>query len=298
MRRSCVAGMGVVFWPSPALRSAATFTSLASMMQPLVTMDDLVRDLAASGIGPGDMVMVHAGLRSIGPMIAGPDTLIAALRRCVGADGTVMGYADWQGAPEAACDEEGHILPQWREHVLPFDPASSRAIRDNGAFPEFLRTTPGALRSTSPGPSMVAIGARARWLIDPHPLDYGYGPGTPLARLVEGRGKVAMIGAPWETMTLLHHAEHLADVPGKRVVRWDVPILENGGTVWRRVEEFDTGNPVVDGLDDDYFDAVVRDFVATGGGRQGKVGAAECLVVDVAEMTGFAIKWLESRFRR
>ena len=265
-------------------------------MAMLLTADMLMQDLAALGIGAGDMVMVHAGLRSIGPMIAGPDTLIAALRRLLGPDGTLMGYADWQGAPEAACDEEGHILPEWRDHVLPFDPAASRAIRDNGAFPEFLRTTPGALRSTSPGPSMVALGARAGWLIDPHPLDYGYGPGTPLARLVEARGKVAMIGAPWETMTLLHHAEHLADIPGKRVVRWNVPFLEHGKTVWRTVEEYDTGNPVVDGLDDDYFDAVVRDFVAAGGGRQGRIGAADALLVEAAEITRFAVDWLESRF--
>jgi len=260
------------------------------------TIDDLARDLAALGLGPGDIALGHAGLRSVGPMIAGPDTLIAALRQVVGAEGTVMAYADWQGAPEGACDEEGHILPEWRAHVLPFDPAASRAIRDNGAFPEFLRTTPGALRSLSPGPSMVALGAKAKWLIDPHPLDYGYGPGTPLARLVEAGGKVMMIGAPWETMTLLHHAEHLADIPGKRVVRWDVPFVEHGQTVWRTVEEYDTGNPVVDGLDDDYFDQVVRDFVATGGGRQGKVGSADALLVEAPAMTRFAVDWLERRF--
>ncbi len=157
------------------------------------TIEDLVSDLAALGLGKGDIVLGHAGLRSIGPMIAGPDTLIAALRQAVGAGGTIMAYADWQGAPEDACDEQGHILPEWRDHVLPFDSAASRAIRDNGAFPEFLRTTPGTLRSLSPGPSMVALGAKAQWLIDPHPLDYGYGPGTPLARLVEAGGKVVMI---------------------------------------------------------------------------------------------------------
>ncbi|PXW75064.1 aminoglycoside 3-N-acetyltransferase [Blastomonas natatoria] len=265
-------------------------------MRTLLTVDDLTRDLFALGIGAKDIVLVHAGLRSIGPMIAGPDTLIAALRQVVGPEGTIMAYADWQGAPEAACDEEGHILREWRDHVLPFDPAASRAIRDNGAFPEFLRTTLGALRSVSPGPSMVALGAKAKWLLDPHPLDYGYGPGTPLARLVEAGGKVAMIGAPWETMTLLHHAEHLADIPGKRVVRWDVPFLEDGQTVWRTVEEFDTGNPAVEGLDDDYFDEVVRDFVATGQGSQGTIGAASALLVDAPAMTRFAVDWLESRF--
>ena len=265
-------------------------------MAAAVTQSTLIADLAALGIVAGDSVMVHAGLRSIGPIIGGPDALIAALLEVVGGDGTVMAYADWQGAPEWACDEEGHILPQWREHVLPFDPARSRAIRDNGAFPEFLRTTPAALRSASPGPSMTALGAKARWLIDPHPLDYGYGPGTPLARLVEAGGKVMMIGAPWETMTLLHHAEHLADIPGKRIVRWDVPFAAPDGVIWRTVEEFDTGNPVVDGLEDEYFEQVVCDFVAQGGGLQGMIGSAPTLVVNAEPMVAFAVDWLESRF--
>ena len=59
------------------------------------TIDDLARDLAALGMGQGDIVLGHAGLRSVGPMIAGPDTLIAALRQVVGADGTVMVASGW-----------------------------------------------------------------------------------------------------------------------------------------------------------------------------------------------------------
>jgi aminoglycoside 3-N-acetyltransferase len=71
-------------------------------MRPYWTIDDLARDLAALGLGQGDIVLGHAGLRNVGPMIAGPDALIAALRQVVGSEGTIMAYADWQGAPEAA----------------------------------------------------------------------------------------------------------------------------------------------------------------------------------------------------
>ena len=41
-------------------------------------------------------------------------------------------------------------------------------------------------------------------------------------------------------MTLLHHAEHLADMPGKRVIRYEVPFAAGGGVEWRMCEEFDT----------------------------------------------------------
>lgn len=44
----------------------------------------LGEDLAALGIATGDMVMVHAAMRRVGPLLNGPDALIAALLDRVG----------------------------------------------------------------------------------------------------------------------------------------------------------------------------------------------------------------------
>uniref|UniRef100_UPI002FC5AD0D aminoglycoside N(3)-acetyltransferase n=1 Tax=Bosea sp. (in: a-proteobacteria) TaxID=1871050 RepID=UPI002FC5AD0D len=170
------------------------------------------------------------------------------------------------------------------------------AIRDNGILPEFLRTTPGALRSGNPGASIAAIGAKAGWFTADHPLDYGYGEGSPLAKLVEIGGKVLMLGAPLDTMTLLHHAEHLARIPGKRIRRCEVPFGTLAGTRWRMIEEFDTGEPVVPGLEEDYFAGIVAAFLATGRGRRGTVGIAPCVLVEAAAIVTFAVGWLEERF--
>ncbi|WP_219417977.1 AAC(3) family N-acetyltransferase [Pseudonocardia nigra] len=40
-------------------------------------------------------------------------------------------------------------------------------------------------RSANPGASFAALGARAEWFSAGRPLDYGYGPGSPLAKLVD-----------------------------------------------------------------------------------------------------------------
>lgn len=111
--------------------------------------------------------------------------------------------------------------------------------------------------------------------------------------LVEAGGKVAMIGAPLDTMTLLHHAEHLARIPGKRIKRIEAPFARANGAEWVRVEEFDTSDPVVAELADDYFGAIVEDFLATGGGQRGLVGDASGIVVDAAAITAFAVAWIE-----
>lgn len=260
------------------------------------TRASLRQHIEALGIVPGDIVMVHAAISKIGPLLNGPDALIWALRDAVGRNGTVMSYADWDARYDDLLDDDGRVPDAWRAHIHPFEPQSSRAARDNGVLPEFMRTTPGALRSNSPGPSMVAIGAQAAALTADHPIDYGYGEGSPLARLVESGGKVLMIGAPYDTMTLLHHAEHLADIPGKHICRYEVPFAAEDGVEWRMVEEFDTSVPVVAGLDDDYFAEIVNAFVATGQGQTGKIGEAPTLVVPAAEIVSFAVNWLESRF--
>ena len=258
-----------------------------------ITAAELTHDLARLGIAWGDAVMIHAACRSIGPVLGGPDAVIGALSDAVGPAGTLMAYLDWEAAWEDLVGKDGRTLPEWRPHVLPFDPARTRAARQNGAFPELLRTTPGTRRSGNPGASVTALGAKAEWLTADHPLDYGYGPGTPLARLVEAKGKVLMLGAPLDTMTLLHHAEHLARLPGKRVIRVEVPFATPQGTVWRMIEEFDTSHPCVAGLPENFIERIVTDYLATGAGRQGKVGAADSVLVEAADIVPFAVAWME-----
>jgi aminoglycoside 3-N-acetyltransferase len=231
-------------------------------------------------------VLVHAALRKVGHVMGGADTILDALRDAVGPEGTVLGYVDWDGQD----DVEDH--PELREHARPFDPLTSRAVRDNGWFPEMLRTTPGALRSTNPGASMAAIGARAQWFTADHVLDYGYGPQSPLGKLVEAGGKTLMLGAPLDRMTLLHHAEHLAQFTPKRIRRYETPMLIDGQVVWKSFEEFDTSNSP-DGLADDYFATIVEDFLATGKGRRGTVGAAPSVLAEAKEIIPFAVSWIE-----
>ncbi|MGK9168282.1 aminoglycoside 3-N-acetyltransferase [Inquilinus limosus] len=260
------------------------------------TRRTLAAQLREIGLGPDDSVMVHAGLRSVGRILGGPDALIDALQDAIGPGGTILVYTDWSDDYHDLLDEDGTIPAELRDDIPPFDPASSRARRFNGAIAELVRTRPGARRSANPGASFAAVGGRAEWFTADHALDYGYGERSPFAKLVQAHGKILMLGAPLDAMSLLHHAEHLARIPGKRVVRYEAPILVEGRTVWRRFEEFDTSDPVVDGLPDGYFATVVEDFLAKGRGVRGTIGAATAVLVPAAEMVDFAVRWLESRF--
>jgi aminoglycoside 3-N-acetyltransferase len=259
------------------------------------TRSSLREDVERLGISPGDAVMVHAAMSRVGRLLNGPDALIGALLDASGPGGTVLAYTDWDACYDELLDRDGRVAEESRAHVPPFDPSASRAARDNGILAEFIRTWPGSRRSGNPAASVAAVGARAVWFTADHPLDYGYGEGSPLAKLVAAKGKVLMVGAPFDTMTLLHYAEHLSRIPGKRIRRYEVPFARNAGTLWRMVEEFETSLPVVPGLEDDYFATIVAEFLATGRGMQGPVGDAPGTLVEAAVITAFAVDWLERR---
>lgn len=250
------------------------------------TRSSLAADLRRIGLAEGDAVLVHAALRKVGPIVGGADTIVAALCDVLGPSGTILAYTDWQFVDEERDD------PALRNHIPAFDPLNSRAIRDNGYWPELLRTTPGAHRSANPGASFAALGGRAGWFTADHALDYGYGPQSPLGKLVSARGKVLMLGAPLDTITLLHHAEHIANFPGKRIIRYEAPVLVDGETVWRQFEEFDTSDPPRD-LPGDYFATIVEEFLTTGRGSRGTVGAATSVLVPADQIVPFAVEWLE-----
>jgi len=260
----------------------------------------LVADLRRLGLQLGGMVMVHTRMSAIGWVIGGSETVVRALLEALGPDGTLAGYASWQ--------EHVYHTTDWpethREAYLAdppvFDRATGEATRDNGRIPERIRTWPGAERSAHPEASVVAVGSRANWLTSDHPQDDAYGKGSPFAKLVEAHGQVLMLGAPLETVTLLHHAEAIANAPGKKRVRYTIPVVEGGGVTVRTYNDIDTSTgafPYGDlGLGDDEFAVIARAALDAGIGVRGLVGQAQSHLFPAAELTAFAVEWLEERF--
>ncbi|MEW7966930.1 AAC(3) family N-acetyltransferase (plasmid) [Acinetobacter baumannii] len=59
------------------------------------TRKAITEALQKLGVQTGDLLMVHASLKAIGPVEGGAETVVAALRSAVGPTGTVMGYASY-----------------------------------------------------------------------------------------------------------------------------------------------------------------------------------------------------------
>lgn len=268
-----------------------------------VTRSRLVGDLKALGITTGDIVMFHTKMSALGYVAGGPPTIIEALRDVVGEAGTLMVTCGWNDAPP-------YEFSQWpeawqrvaRDEFPAFDPAFAESSRDHGRLPETLRRWPGAVRSRHPDVSFAALGARADELMADHPWDDPHGPGSPLATFTAAGGRVLLLGAPLDTITLLHHVEALAEAPGKRFVEYEQPILVDGRRQWRTFHDIDTADAAFDYSpavpEGEWpFGVIARAALAAGVGTSGTVAAARCHLFDAGDLVRFGVDWIERSLR-
>jgi aminoglycoside 3-N-acetyltransferase len=265
-----------------------------------VTRSQLAADLRRLGLRAGGIAMVHTRMSALGRVVGGSETVVRALLDAIGPEGTVAAYAGWEEHVYHPEDRPAEHRDAYLAEPPVFDVATAEAVREHGRIPERLRTWPGAARSDHPEASVVALGPRAAWLTAEHPRDDAYGPGTPFARVVEADGQVLLLGAPLETLTLLHHAEAIARVPDKRRVTYSVWVDAEEGAVERTYSDIDTGSGAFPyerlGLEEDELAVIAREAIAVGIGRQGQVGESVSHLFPARELTAFAAAWLEERF--
>lgn len=252
--------------------------------------EQLATDFRALGVAPGDTVMVHASVRSVGEVAGGPDQIHLALGDALTERGTILMYAscpryvDEIGRGNLTPEQEAELL----EKLPAFDALTARSARDNGALVEMLRTWPGARVNQHPA-RFVARGAQAEFLLSHQPWDYAFGAGSALDRFVTIDGKILLLGADHDTVTFLHYAEHIVEVPDKRVVRFRVPILEDGARRWREMAEFDTSGGAHANWPDRFFALITDTFLARSRNRGGRIGRSRSFLFSARELLDFAL---------
>jgi aminoglycoside 3-N-acetyltransferase len=248
------------------------------------------------GVEPGDVVMLHASVRAVGEIAGGPDEIHLALKDALGADGTLVmyascpAYADEIGRGNLTGDEERELL----EKLPVFDPLTARAQRENGTLVEFLRTYPGSIVNQHVA-RFVAWGKQAGYLTSSQPWDYAFGYGSLLDRFVGLDGKILLLGCDHDTVTFLHYAEHIVDIPGKRVAKFKVPVEQNGARVWRDMEEFDSSDAGAHpNWPSRFFARLVDTHLRKTNNPGGAVGDAHAVLLDARALLSFALTAMQS----
>lgn len=262
----------------------------------MYSREELANDFRKLGITAADTVMLHASVRAVGEVAGGPDQIHLALKDVLTAKGTLMMYAscpryyDEVGRGNLTKEQERQIL----EKLPAFDPLTARSARDNGTLVEFLRTYPDS-RVNRHVARFVVWGRQAEHLISGQPWNYALGQDSPLERFLMLNGKIVLLGSDHDAVTFLHYVEHVADIPGKRIAHYQVPVVEDCRRVWRDMEEFDTsGDGVHANWPDRFFAKIVDSYLTKSGNSGGQVGDAMAYILSADALLDFALPLMKA----
>jgi aminoglycoside 3-N-acetyltransferase len=228
-----------------------------------ITKDMLSADLRALGLESGDWVAVHSSLKSIGWVQGGPVSVIEALHNVVGPGGGIM-------------------MPLFsRPGGVRIDLAVTPTYL--GIMPETFRKYPGVVRSAHPTHSVGILGPRekAEKMAEAHRHSGYISPGGPYDLLAGMGGKVLHVGCKWNTSSILHLAEVLADVPYVHITyeEWSYGVYgrHTDGSVISDVPRYVPGDSVG-------FCLIQEEMGRQGMLSTGRVGEADSVLASAAQM--------------
>lgn len=172
----------------------------------LVALSDVRKALLDVGLGESRSVILHASMKSFGLLEAGADQLLESVRTVLGEEGVIM-------MPSFTYSFSGRV------GASPFNPVTSES--QVGWVSNRLRTMPGSVRSHHPTHSVTAIGPGCKDLIKGHEKIPALGKGSPMDQMQEKGCDVLMAGVGFSTLSLIHVAEALANVPYLEAFCWE-----------------------------------------------------------------------------
>ncbi|MET7457598.1 AAC(3) family N-acetyltransferase [Streptomyces sp. NPDC005574] len=251
---------------------------------PLVTRGTMAAQLRELGVRPGETLLVHSSLSSLGWVCGGPVAVVRALLDALAPGGTLVVPTQTGDLSDPALWANPAVPEEWwttiRTAMPPYDPLVTPS-RGVGVLPETVRTWPGALRSAHPQTSFAALGPRAAEIVGDHAPDCRLGERSPLARLEALGARVLLLGAGYATCTAFHLAEYRVPSPLVRVGR-------PGPVGWETVTEVSISSERFDELGHDF----ERDRPAGRPVVRGRIGAAEARLFPVADAVAYAERWL------
>jgi aminoglycoside 3-N-acetyltransferase len=256
------------------------------------TVSTLTADLRALGVAPGDLIMVHSSLKSLGFVAGGVQAVVEALLAAVGSEGTIIVPTHTTDNTDPAGWRNPPVPEPWWPVIRSapgFDPLRTPGRR-MGVISEVVRAWPGAIRSGHPHVSCAAIGPQAAEVTAGHDLAESHGEQSPIGAVYRLGGKVLLLGCGHDSNTSLHLAERRQASPP--MAETGAAILDADGTSrWMTWTDLVTG-------EDDFeqlgaaFEESEPHAVAVG-----PVGSATARLMDQRSLVDFAAEWM-ARNRR
>lgn len=250
---------GIIFKDSELKSYITTLTMLSDAgyldmveKNPL-TADDLARAIKELGINEGDTVLVHSAPSSIGYLKDSPSSIIEALRKALGYDGTFLAPAF------ARCYVSFPGTLTKYLGSLPYDRRENGEYRDKsiwtGSVPKAMLKEPDSFRSNHPTHEWVAIGKDAKELTSGHGFfDSPTGATSPLPKVLKKGGSILFIGSCRGSNTFLHYIEEITEAPFLEPLAFSY-ITESGKLRLGYIENHLPGHRnFYNGFDNEFYD--------------------------------------------
>lgn len=196
-------------------------------------------DLSMLGLPVGSTYLIHSSLRRVGPLANGLATLAEALQDVLGPRSTIV-VPTFTARNSTTTRRFRRLVAGMTPEQIAAEEAKIEAFdrtktpaQEVGAFAEFIRQHPEAVRSDHPQTSFTALGPAATELTRDHALDCHLGERSPLAKLYTADAIVLLLGDGLEDVcTCFHLAEHRLPTPApQRLYR--CYVLEGGRSTLR-----------------------------------------------------------------
>ncbi len=163
-------------------------------------VEELSDGLSSLGLIKGDLLLVHNSLFNFGvpsdcKISELPSIMFNELQNVIGDEGTIV-------APSFNFDFcKG----------LPFNKENTPS-KNMGVFSEFVRKHQKAKRSKHPMQSIATVGSKADFIIE-NDTESSFSPDGPFDRLNALNGKILLLGADFNSVSMIHWVEEKYEVP-------------------------------------------------------------------------------------
>ncbi|MBL26497.1 MAG: AAC(3) family N-acetyltransferase [Rhodospirillaceae bacterium] len=250
----------------------------------LATKTKIVDDLMSAGIKKGDTLLAHTSLSKLGFVPGAAQTVIASLLEVVGPGGTLM-MPTYSGELSDPAEWRHPPIPEsWVQPIIdetpPYDPRLT-PTRRMGVVAELFRHYPGVIRSPHPQSSFAAIGPNAEGLVSQHPLNYRFGPESPLGKLKDVGGKILLLGAPLNTCSFLYLTQLYME-NNVEIIRKS-PIRKDGKSVWVEYKDVVYSNK--------WFEEAINYLLKIKVAERTKIGSADSYILPARETIDAVLIW-------
>ena len=190
----------------------------------VLTHDRLTAAMRRLGVQPGQVLMIHSSLRSLGHVVGGAPTVVDAILEVLGPTGTLVG---------PSFNYETAHAPDFV-----FDPVNTPS--DMGAIADEIRRRAGNNRSRHLTHSLSAIGRHARTVVTADGPTAWSADG-PLGAVFKLDGRFLLLGVTYQSFTACHLLEvafrlryRKLDILRRRLRRPDGTLVPFDSTIYLR----------------------------------------------------------------